>query len=133
MLEMRGSRTLPLTLAVLVAVALVAPALGQACAARERSCCPGMPPELAALCQQTQAEGMSVPGCCDREAPAPAPAGSDAASQAVAASALLANATATAFDAAPSVVPPAGRDRAYSRTGSRHELGLFTLHAVFLI
>lgn len=128
---MRGSRTLSLTLAVLVAVALVAPAVGQACATRERSCCPGMPTELAALCDQARTAGMSAPGCCEHDAPAPPPSASDAASQAIAGSALTASEVVAATVLA--VVPPAGPDRGYSRTGSRHDLGLFTLHAAYLI
>jgi len=130
---MHGSRTLTLALAVLIALALLAPAAGQACASRERSCCAGMPSELAALCQRAQSEGLRVPGCCDHEAPAPQPVGNDAASQALAApvpAADAVDATALADVAAPRSADPG---HGYSRTGLQHDVGLFTLHAVFLI
>jgi len=130
MLEMRGSRSLPLALAMLFAWALVAPGVGQACASRERSCCAGMPRELAELCHQARAAGLNVPGCCDDEATAPSSGAQDATSQAPAAPALAATA---ALEGADETGRPSRTDRGYSRTGSRHDLGLFTLHAALLI
>lgn len=105
--------------------ALLAPAASLACEARDHRC-PGMPPELAALCHQA---GTMAPDCCQDERPTPErPAASQLAAPAQPADApTLLDAPVTLSEG----VAAPGAD--FSRDASFHELGLFTLHAVFLI
>lgn len=105
--------------------ALLAPSASLGCEAREHRC-PGMPPELAALCHQA---GTMAPDCCQDERPSPErPAASQLSAPAQPAE------TPTLLDAASSACEALGVAHAdFSRDASFHELGLFTLHAVFRI
>jgi hypothetical protein len=118
-------RTLPALLALALAGALVAPAASLACESRQHRC-PGMPPELAALCHQAGA--AMAPDCCKNERPAPE---RRAASELAPApqGAPVAHAELPSAPAAAAVLAAAS----FSRGASFHALGLFTLHAVFRI
>lgn len=111
----------------LLGFALVAPSASLACESSAR-CCPGMPPELAALCHKAK---MRAPDCCEKERPAPqrrAPETS-AAPELVSIPATRS----VAELAAEALFAGEGEASAFSRTAALHELGLFTLHAVFRI
>lgn len=122
---MKSFRAPAALVALALVGALVAPAASLACEAREHRC-PGMPPELAALCHQ--AETMA-PDCCQQDRPSP----ERRAANELAAPALLAASAATPLALAGAPAQAAVPGAAFSRDASFHELGLFTLHAVFRI
>ncbi|HEX9800763.1 MAG TPA: hypothetical protein VGC00_11415 [Thermoanaerobaculia bacterium] len=123
---MSRSRLRPSLVALALVGALFAPTAGVACEARQHRC-PGMPPELAALCHQAK---TMAPDCCQHERQAPERRnGNELSAPALLAAATAAPATIEAASAAAPLVPGAG----FSRDASFHELGLFTLHAVFRI
>lgn len=111
----------------LLGLALVAPSASLACESSAR-CCPGMPPELAALCHKAK---MRAPDCCEKERPAP----QRRAPETSAAPELVSiPATRSVAELAAEAFSDSGREALdFSRTAELHELGLFTLHAVFRI
>jgi hypothetical protein len=111
--------------ALALVVALVAPTASVACEAREHRC-PGMPPELAALCHQA---GTMAPDCCQHERQTP----ERRAANEVAAPALVAVVAATPVAVVAAAAAPLAPHVEFSRDASFHALGLFTLHAVFRI
>jgi len=108
--------------------ALAAPTASLACQASQHRC-PGMPPELASLCHKS---GVMAPDCCKHQSPAPERRAADEQQSAATALATTAAPVATLIVALP-VELAAGEVAGFSRDGSLHELGLFTLHAVFRI
>jgi hypothetical protein len=111
----------------LLGLALVAPSASLACEPSVRHC-PGMSPALAALCHRA---GASVPDCCKKERQAP----SRRAPETVAAPELASTPAArpVAGFAAEALIAAQPGAIDFTRAAVFHDLGLFTLHAVFRI
>jgi len=106
---------------------LVAPAASAMCEARQHRC-PGMPPELAELCHRGEAQ--MAPDCCQHEQQVPERRAANESAHPAMPSELPAGiASLTGADLA----DLRGSAADFSRDASFHELGLFTLHAVFRI
>ena len=132
----RDKRTIPIVkpirfasaaFSALLGLALVAPSASLACEPSVRHC-PGMSPELAALCHKA---GATVPDCCKKERPAP----SRRAPETVAAPELESTPAArpVAGLAAEALIVAHANAIGFMRSSVFHDLGLFTLHAVFRI
>lgn len=111
----------------LLGLALAAPSASLACESSVR-CCPGMPPELAALCHKSR---VKPPDCCEKERPAPqrrapesSPAPELAATPAI---------RPVAGFAAEALIGSGSEAIGFTRASVFHDLGLFTLHATFRI
>jgi len=114
-------------LAGILGFTLLAPTASLACQGQGHRC-PGMPPELAALCHHN---GVAAPDCCKHQSPAPERRAAD---ELQSSASLVATATPVAALADAIEAPaPASAVSEFSRDGSLHGLGLFTLHAVFRI
>ena len=111
----------------LLGFALVAPTASLACEP-SRSRCPGMSPELAALCHKS---GVTAPNCCQKERRAPERRAPDPV-----AAPEIASTPATrpvAELAAEALIAARSEALAFSRTAVFHDVGLFTLHSVVRI
>lgn len=128
---MRSFRPLAALVALLLAVALAAPLPAARCESAAGAGCPLMKGAAGALCHRSGAMAAPMDCCKTKGAPAPAP-GADGAPGA-ATPALLPAGIETAAVAGTAAAPRAatlGRARA---AAARHELGLFTLLAIFRI
>jgi hypothetical protein len=123
----KGIRALGAAVAFALVGALLAPAAGAVCEARQHRC-PGMPPELAKLCHQGGAR--MAPDCCQQDRQVPERRSANETAAPALPSELPASATTVAAADAAELRVAAGD---FSRDGSLHALGLFTLHAVFRI
>jgi hypothetical protein len=114
-------------LSALLGLALVVPSASLACEPSAPRC-PGMTPELAALCHKA---GVTAPDCCQKERPAP----QRRAPESVAAPELASTPAArpVADLAAEALIVAGSESIDFTRTSVFHDLGLFTLHAVFRI
>jgi len=111
----------------LLGFALVAPSASLACQP-SKARCPGMPPELAALCHH---EGVTAPDCCKKERPAPTRRAPETTAAPECASTPAARPIAEL--AVEAFESPRLEGIVLDRAAARHELGLFTLNAVFRI
>lgn len=123
---MKSFRPAAALVALALVGALIAPTASVACESRQHRC-PGMPPELAALCHQA---GAMAPDCCQHERQTP---DRSAASERLSTAQLAVVAGAPALVAEAGIAAPASPAVEFSRDASFHGLGLFTLHAVFRI
>jgi hypothetical protein len=120
-------RALAALVALTLSATLVAPAASAMCEARQHRC-PGMPPELAELCHKGEAK--MAPDCCQHERQVPERRSANESTPQALPSELPAGATTFA---AADLADLRGAAADFSRDASFHELGLFTLHAVFRI
>lgn len=127
----RLPRPIAALLALLVALASVAPLQAARCQSAAESCCPLMRGAAASLCHRVGAIAAPPMDCCKTKgATAPAPAAERAASPAALAVLPAGGAELATAIAAAATPPPAeaGPTRAAAKL---HQLGLFTLLEVF--
>jgi hypothetical protein len=127
---MRSLRPLAALVALLLAALLAAPLPAARCKTASPGGCPLMKGAASALCHRAGAMAAPMDCCKTKSAPAPAPS-VDGGLQAAAVALVPAGVEASAA-LAPVAAPraAAARERA---AAARHELGLFTLLAVFRI
>lgn len=126
---MRSGRPISALIVALLSAAMALPVSASVCEPAKGHCA-GMPPAMKALCAQI---GAPVPDCCHK-APQSTPARPTSSDERapVAASPDAAVATLPTAPAAGAVATSAVAF-AFSRDAALHELGLFTLFAVFRI